>query len=129
MNNKAIIRIFAVIIEMVIIGCIIIIVLHNIGYDLRIVHRFSEIGIPSSDGEYFLVEMSDATGKLLVYSVVCIGKGECPKILYVTDDFWYHSRFIESYGWIEETNDFYVDSSDSGIHRYFFNGDTWIPEY
>ncbi len=129
MGSTRLIRVFAMIVGAVIVVCIILFVLHSVGYDLRIVHRFSEIGIPSSDGEYFLVEMSDATGKLLVYSVVCIDNGEYPQILYVTDDFWYHSRFIEGYGWIEATNNFYIDSSDSGMHRYFFNGDTWMPEY
>ena len=129
MNNKIANHTFVIVIGVLIVICVILTILHNNGYDLRIVHRFSEIGIPSSDGEYFLVEMSDATGKLLVYSVVCAANGEYPKILYVTDDYWYHSRFIESYGWIAETNNFYIDSSDSGMHRYFFNGDTWMPEY
>ena len=129
MNNKIANHTFVIVIGVLIVICVILTILHNNGYNLRIVHRFSEIGILSSDGEYFLVEMSDATGKLLVYSVVCAGNGEYPKILYVTDDFWYHSRFIVSYGWIEKTNDFYINSSDTGIHRYFFDGNTWIPEY
>ena len=130
MGNKIIKYTFIMIAGFIIIGFIVLVVGHNMGYDLRIVQRFSDIGIPSSDNEYFLVEMSDATGKLLVYSVIQINNDKHPaKILYITDDFWYHSRFIVSYGWIEKTNDFYINSSDTGIHRYLFDGNTWISEY
>ena len=105
------------------------------GYDFRIVHRDMEIGITSDNGKYQLVEMSDATGQYLLYSIIQLKNFDdeysCdfPKTVYVTNDFWYHSRFTVEYGWIEGSNDFYIISSDSGTHRYIFDNDTWIPEY
>jgi len=113
------------------IDCFIVIIAHYAGYDFRVVHSNSEIGLASSNNEYWLVEMSDATGQYLLYSVIQIknASNSGPQTLYVTDDFWYHSRFAEGYGWIEDTNDFYIESSDSGTNRYYFDGTTWIPEF
>lgn len=109
--------------------CLWVIVLHCAGLDIRIVQSNKDIGIPSPDNRYYLVEMSDSTGQYLIYSVIQINNPEAgnyyPATVYVTDDFWYHSRFIEGYGWIEGTHDFYIDSSDSGRHRYSFDGETW----
>lgn len=108
-----------------------VIIAHYAGYDIRVVHSNSEIGIPANNSEYKLVEMSDTTGQYLLYSVIQINNAtnSGPQTLYITDDFWYHSRFVTDYGWIEDTNDFYIESSDSGTHRYYFDGITWIPEF
>ena len=103
-----------------------VIIAHYAGYDYRVVHSNSEIGIASGNNEYRLVEMSDATGQYLIYTVI---QNDGPQTLYITDDIWYHSRFAEGYGWIEDTNDFYIESSDSGTHRYLFDGVTWTPEF
>lgn len=48
-----------------------------------------------------------------------------PKTVFVTDDFWYLSRFIKDYGWIDGTYDFYIDSSDVGSLIYTYDGETW----
>lgn len=115
--------------------CISVVVLHCIGYDLRIVQSNETIGIPSRDGSYYLVEMSDSTGKYLLYSVIQLDSSDpqdyeyYPKTVFVTDDFWYHSRFTKDYGWISETNDFYIDSTDSGLHQYSYDGTTWASTY
>ena len=111
-------------------------VMHFIGYDMRYVRRFDEIGILSDSGKYRLVEMSDPSGKYPVYSVIRLRSdftddesNAYPQTLYVAHDLWYHSRYADGYGWIEGTDDFYIDSSDTGRHCYFFNGETWVPEY
>lgn len=44
--------------------------MHFIGYDMRYVRRFDEIGIVSDSGKYRLAEMSDPSGKYPVYSVI-----------------------------------------------------------
>ena len=115
-----------------------VIIMHCIGYDIRIIYSNKGIGIPSNDGKYQLVETSDRTGQYLLFSIIQLKKydsdnnadySDCPQTLFVADDFWYHNRWVSDYGWIEGTNDFYINSSDSGMHRYFFNGDTWVPEY
>lgn len=119
-----------------IVNCLYVTVMHIAGYDYRIVASNKEIGIPSSDGKYRLVEMSDNTGQYLLYSVIQLQNmdendfSDYPKTVYVTNDFWYHSRFTTDYGWIDDgSNSFYIESSDSGTHRYIFSGDTWIPEH
>lgn len=120
---------------MVLLLCISVIVLHYIGYDLRVVQRNEPIGIPSHDGSYYLVEMSDPTEQYLLYSVIQLDSSDpqdyeyYPRTVFVTDDFWYHSRFTRDYGWIGETNDFYIDSTDSGLCRYLYDGTTWASEY
>lgn len=118
-----------------IINCVYVIVMHNVGYDYRVVTSNREIGIPSRDGRYRLAEMSDTTGQYLLYSVIQLQStdeddlSEYPKTVYVTNDFWYHSRFVTDYGWIDDgSNSFFIKSSDSGTHCYIFTGATWIPE-
>lgn len=123
------------ILVMVFLLCISVVVLHCIGYDLRIVQSAKTIGIPSHAGSYFLVEMSDSTGKYLLYSVIQLDNSDpqdyesYPKTVFVTEDFWYHSRFAKGYGWIGETNDFYIDSTDSGRHQYSYDGTSWTSTY
>lgn len=109
--------------------CILVIILHYGGYDFRIVRNNQTVGIPSPDGTYYLVELSDSTERYLMYSVIQLGNhgSSYPKTVFVTDDFWYVSRYVKDYGWINGTNDFYIDSSDSGRHRYLFDGTTWFP--
>ena len=109
--------------------CILVVILHYAGYDFRVVRSNQTVGIPSSDGRYYLVELSDSTERYLMYSVIQLGNQgpDCPKTVFVTDDFWYYSSFAKGYGWIEGTSDFYIDSSDSGRHRYLFDGTTWVP--
>lgn len=115
-----------------------VIVMYLIGYNMRYVRRFDNIGVLSNSGKYRLVEMEDPSGKYLLYSVIQLESdlpdGEdisyaLPRTVYVTTDYWYHSRYASGFGWIEGTDDFCVYSSDSGPHRYLFDGETWFPEY
>lgn len=78
------------------------------GYDFRIVHSGGEIGILSHDSKYELVEMTDDTGRYLLYTIVQPYNSKDPKTLdsgpqtrFVTDDFWYAARYISAYGWKE----------------------------
>lgn len=106
------------------------VVMHYAGFDYRIIKRRAEIGIPSYDGKYRLVEMSDSTGIYLLYSVVQVGSGVRPRTVFVTDDSWYHSRYASGYGWVDDSYDFFIDSSDSGEHLYLFEGnDNWKAKY
>lgn len=119
------------ILSMIVAASIFVIVFHCAGYDVRIVHRYEDIGIPSDDGAYYLVETSDSTGRYLMYTVVQLDVQDSedytyyPKTVFVTDDFWYLSRFIKDYGWIDGTYDFYIDSSDVGSLIYTYDGETW----
>ncbi|MBQ6595629.1 MAG: hypothetical protein IJH78_08240 [Clostridia bacterium] len=78
--------------------CLATIIMHYAGYDYRIVRTRGEIGIPSYDGKYRLVEMSDPTGIYLLYSVIQVGNAGGPRTVFVTDDSCYHSRFASGYG-------------------------------
>lgn len=105
------------------------------GYDFRIVHSGGEIGILSHDSKYELVEMTDDTGRYLLYTIVQPYNSKDPKTLdsgpqtrFVTDDFWYAARYISGYGWKEGTYDFYIHSTDTGTHVYHYDGNTWIPQ-
>ena len=108
---------------------IVVIVSRVMGYDYKImlVHRESSIGIKSDISEYRLVQTSDGSGQYLMYAVIQLGSPDTgyPKTVFVADDFWYHSRYITDYGWIEGTNDFYIDSSDSGRFYYRYGNGTW----
>lgn len=108
-----------------------IVVAHYAGYDFRIIYSGENIGIASENGEFRLVEMSDSTGMYLLYSVIQLpssGQVTHPRTVFVTEDFWYHSRYISDYGWVKGTNDFYIYSTDTGTHVYHFNGNTWVPQ-
>lgn len=105
------------------------VVLHFAGIDTRIVHSGVDVGKPSPDGQFRLVELSDHTGRYLLYSVIRLGgDGRPPETLFMTDDFWYYSRYIKAFYWIDDTNDFCIESTDSGLHRYNYENGTWKPE-
>lgn len=124
------------ILSMIAAASIFLIIFHCAGYDIRIVQRNEGIGLPSDDGAYYLVEMSDSTERYLMYSVVQLDVSESddyysgyPKTVFVTDDFWYLSRFIKDYGWVDGTYDFYIDSTDTGLQIYTYDDGTWVGMY
>ena len=64
------------------------VVLHFAGIDTRIVYSGVDVGKPSPDGQFRLVELSDHTGRYLLYSVIRLGgDGRPPETLFTTDDF------------------------------------------
>lgn len=118
----------ALILAAILAFCVLTFVLSLNGIEIRIVHVHKKIGIPSPNGQYRLVEMTDQTQQYLLYSVISVGNAY-PKTEFVTEDFWFHSRYIKDYGWIEGTNDFYIDSSDSGRILYQYDDGVWKNEW
>ncbi len=98
----------------------------------RTVHTSDDIGVASYDGKYRLVEMADTSQQYLLYSVIRLMDIEngihAPETLFVTDDWWYLSMYISSYGWLNESYDFYIDSTDTGRTIYRYDGGTWHCE-
>ena len=133
---RKIVALVSLVISLVMLIAIGVIVLHVAGYDLslrglRVVKMNEPIGIESPSGKYRLVEMVDQTGQYVLYSIVQI-EGEadlCPRTLFVTDDSWYHSRYISGAGWLNGTDDFYVDSSDVGRCIYRYSGNGWYSDF
>jgi len=107
------------------------IVAHQFGYDytFRLIRSRSEIGIPSYDNHYNLVLLTDSTGQYNLFSVIQTRAQDSdgPRTVFVTDDFWYHSRYIADYGWMGDSYDFCIMSSDTGSHEYQYRDGTWIP--
>ena len=112
--------------------CMVVIIASSIGYDFKIIYTGQKIGIPSWNNEYRLVMASDPTEQYVIFAVIQIANSGTevtyPRTLFVTDDFWYHSRYVKEYGWVGETNDFYVESTDSGMIYYYYSDGTWISQ-
>lgn len=110
---------------------IVVIMLHCFGYDFRLVYDGFEKTTVSSDGRYGILELSDASGRYLTYVIVQLADGsdyfEIPKgYLFETSDIWYTGKYVTGYGWMDDTYNFYVESSDDGMHVYKYNGETWV---
>lgn len=114
---------------LIIAGFIFIVLCYVLGYRIRIENVRADIGVKSPNGEYRLVELSDPTGRYVLYSVVQVGEGHEAKTLFVASDCWLLSKYIAEAGWVNGTNDFYIYNTDIGTLTYRFANGTWNLEY
>ncbi len=103
--------------------------LARFGYTFRLVRLNDDIGALSPNGEFYLVETTDPTERYMLFSVIQTGDQNpdgSARTLFTTQDLWMISRFLKDAYWIEGTSDFVIDSSDTGVHTYRYDGETWI---
>jgi len=107
--------------------CIVTLTLHIAGYDIVLVHSNDEIGTISDNGRFCLIEMSDPTERMLIFVIEDLKPERYESgFVYTTQDRLYNRRYINDYGWIEGTDDFYVNSTDTGMNLYRFDGSSWL---